>query len=87
MAISADPREDSAELVAEKGITVPLLSDPDLTAISAYGVAMDGDDIAIPAAFVVDLQGRITFGFVGESMADRPDGQRLLELAIQARAR
>jgi len=84
VAISADPRADSAELIQDDEISVPLLSDPELQVISAYGVAMKGEDIAVPAAFVISPQGNITFSYIGESMADRPDGERLLRLAGQA---
>jgi len=84
-AISADPQEDSAELIADKEITVPLLSDPELAVISAYGVAMEGQDIAVPATFIVRADGTISWSYVGESMADRPDAERLLELASAAR--
>ena len=85
MAISADPPEDSAEFIAEDEITVPLLSDPGLVAISAYGVAMDGNDIAVPAVFVVKQDRTIVWSYVGENMADRPDSAGLLEAAKRAR--
>ncbi len=87
VAISADSRDESTEFIQDSGITVPLLSDPQLKVITAYGVAMDGNDIAVPASFVIDPQGAITFSFIGESMADRPDSNRLLKLAAEARGR
>jgi peroxiredoxin len=59
-------------------LTFPLLSDPDLKTAIAYGVAMEGRDIAIPAIFVVNGAGEITFRYVGESPADRPDAEDLL---------
>lgn len=85
MAISADSREDSASFAADDGITVPLLSDPELRVISAYGVAMDGDDIAVPASFIIRPDGTIYWSYVGETMADRPDAAELLKLAEKAR--
>lgn len=85
MAISADEPEDSAEFVAEEAITVRLLSDPDLKVISAYGVAMDGNDIAVPATFILRSDGTIFWSHVGETMADRPDSEGLLALAEKAR--
>lgn len=84
VAISADPQDESAGFIADSGVTIPLLSDPQLEAITAYGVAMKGEDIAVPAAFVISSQGTITFSYIGESMADRPDSSRLLQLAVAA---
>lgn len=50
----------------------PLLSDADVAVATAYGVAMKGHDIAIPAIFVV-LPGREVFWqYVGENPSDRP---------------
>ena len=84
VAVSADPQDESAGFIADSGITIPLLSDPRLEAISAYGVAMKGGDIAVPAAFVINQKGTITFSYIGESMADRPDSSKLLQLAAFA---
>ena len=78
--ISVDSHEDSVALAARKGITVPLLSDPDMTVISAYGVAMEGQDIAVPATFIVGPDGAIVWRYIGESMSDRPNAARILEL-------
>ena len=84
-AISADTREDSAEFVEEEGISVPLLADPELTAIKAYGVAMEGKDIAVPATFVVGQDKTIRWSYVGENMTDRPDEEEMLEIAKKAK--
>lgn len=85
VAISADGPEDSAAFAAEDGITVPLLSDPELRVISAYGVAMEGEDIAVPATFIIRPDGTIYWSHIGETMADRPDSAGLLDLASKAR--
>lgn len=76
---------ESAEWIAEDGIRVVLLSDPNLEVISAYGVAMDGEDIAVPATFVIRQDRTIHWSYVGESMADRPDAPELFEIARKAR--
>ena len=73
-------------MTATKGLTLPLLSDPEMKIISAYGVAMDGEDIAVPATFIIDQERRIRWKYVGENMTDRPDSRGLLELAVAARA-
>jgi len=83
VAISADTQADSTEFIAEKKICVPLLSDPDLKVISAYGVAMEGEDIAVPATFIIDGKGGIRWRYVGENMTDRPEGEALLDQAKQ----
>ena len=84
-AISADTKEDSAEFIEEKGIGVPLLSDPDLTAVKAYGVAMEGQDIAVPATFVIGQDKTIRWKYVGENMTDRPSEEEVLGLAKRAK--
>lgn len=81
LAISADLKEDSEEFIADKSITVPLLSDPNLVAISAYGVAMEGEDIAVPATFLIDGKGDIQWRHIGENMTDRPGEEALLDMA------
>ncbi|MCP4605347.1 MAG: peroxiredoxin family protein, partial [Proteobacteria bacterium] len=36
------------EFIEDKDIEVPLLSDPTLKVINAWGVAQEGEDIAVP---------------------------------------
>ena len=84
-AISADTREDSAEFIEEEAIAVPLLADPELTAISAYGVAMEGQEIAVPATFVVGQDKTIRWRYIGENMTDRPNEEEVLEIAKKAK--
>ena len=72
VAISVDGKDDSSALSQKLGLHYPLLSDPDMHVISAYGVAMKGRDIAVPSVFVVRKDGSIAYGRVGENVADRP---------------
>jgi len=60
---------------------VPLLADPGLAVAIAWGVAMDGRDIAVPATFLVGRDGVIRYRYVGESMTDRPTLEELIEKA------
>ena len=65
LAVSVDPPERSREIAAAYGISYRLLSDPALAAIDAYGVrhaggGMDGD-IARPATFILDREGRVVW--------------------------
>lgn len=84
VAISVDGAEDNREFRTRKGLTVPLLSDSDMAVISAYGLAMEGNDIAVPATFVIDGQQIIRWQHVGETQMDRPDADEVLKLAGEA---
>lgn len=77
-AISVDAREDSVTLAGKLNIHFPLLEDVGLKTALAYGVAMDGEDIAVPSVFVVSRDGKIVFRHVGESLSDRPTPDDLL---------
>lgn len=83
--ISADAPEDSRELARKLDVKFPLLSDPQLKVISAYGVAMQGEDIAVPSVFLVRDDGRVVWQKVGDTMADRPTAEGLLEILDQTR--
>lgn len=87
MAISVDPREDSTALKARLGLHFPLLSDADLAVAKAYGVAMEGRDIAVPAVFVVRPDRAIAWKKVGEDMSDRPSAADVVAHARDASAR
>jgi peroxiredoxin len=86
-AISVDERSDSEALARSLLIGYPLLRDDGLRIATAYGVAMQGRDIAIPAVFVVLPSGVIFWKKVGESMLERPRTGQILEEVDRARAR
>lgn len=67
-----DAREDSVTLASKLNLRFPLLEDVGLKTALLYGVAMDGEDIAVPAVFIVSRDGKIVFRRVGESIGDRP---------------
>ncbi|MCP4679403.1 MAG: peroxiredoxin family protein [Deltaproteobacteria bacterium] len=83
-AISADTKEDSREFIEDKGITVPLLSDPALKVIGDYGVAMKGEDIAVPSVFIITKDKKIQWQYVGENMTDRPSEEEILNWALKS---
>lgn len=85
MAISVDAVEESVTLANKLSISFPLLRDEDLKVALAYGVAMKGDEIAVPAVFVINRSKRITYQHVGESVMDRPSASTLLEKAKEAK--
>ena len=65
-AISVDPPDASARLARELELGYPLLSDADLHVAIDYGVAMQGEDIAVPAVFIVLPDRRVFWKHVGE---------------------
>jgi peroxiredoxin len=81
VAISVDSPADSLALAQKLSIGFALLSDPDLSVITAWGVAMDGKDIAVPATFIVRADGKIEYAYIGETQADRPAPADILKLA------
>ncbi len=83
VAISVDTLEESVGLAGKLGITYPLLADPGLKAALAFGVAMDGDDIAVPSVFVIGKDKKVKFAYVGESVTDRPSPDTILEAATK----
>lgn len=78
--ISADPPEESRRLVAAYRLAFPLLSDPKVATASAYGVAMQQRDIAVPALFVIDQRGAVHWRHVAKTMADRPHSATLIDI-------
>lgn len=79
MAISVDEKEDSVAFASKLSISFPLLHDAGLKTALAYGVAMQGDEIAVPSVFIVNGSKRIVFRQVGESIVDRPSASSLLD--------
>ncbi len=84
-AISVDAAADSQKLTQRLSLTFPLLSDPDMRVIKAYGVAMKGQDIAVPATFIIRRDRQIAWRHVGETQADRPSAAALLTKARSLR--
>jgi peroxiredoxin len=73
-------------LAGKLGIGFPLLADPGLKTALAYGVAMKGEDIAVPSIFIVGKDHRIHFKHVGESISDRPSPDAILDAVDRIRA-
>lgn len=65
----------------------PLLSDADVAVATAYGVAMKGSDIAIPATLLVMPSREVYWKYVGENPSDRPPEDVLFEQLALALAR
>lgn len=54
----------------------PLLLDVDLAAVDRLGIR---EDLAKPATYILDKQGRLRFAYVGQSISDRPSLAALLQ--------
>jgi peroxiredoxin len=65
-------------MAAELGLHFRLVRDADLRVAIAYGVAMQGRDIAVPAVFVVRADRVIAWKQVGEDMTDRASPRDIL---------
>lgn len=53
----------------------PVVLDVELMAVDALGIR---DDLSKPATYIFDPQGQLQFGYVGQSISDRPSVQALL---------
>lgn len=71
MAISAR-EEDIVKMRQKSGASFALLADPTLEVIESWGVADAENQIAYPATFVVDTEGKIRYVHIGEDKKDRP---------------
>ncbi len=81
IAISADAAHDTATFGKKEGIVIPLLSDPELKVIGAYGLIHKDNDISLPATVIIDQTGNIRWQYVGKTMMDRADAMTLLKVA------
>jgi peroxiredoxin len=75
--VVVDPPETNAQLARDAGLEYPILSDPDLRTIDAYGLrhaggGPDGHDIAHPATVLVDGSGVVRWTSVTWNVRVRP---------------
>ena len=78
VAISVDSVDKSKDLAKDLGLAFPLLSDPDLKVIRAYGVADESNGIAWPAEVLVDPGGAIRWRATARSVSQRPSASDVL---------
>lgn len=76
--ISVDAVAKSKDLAQGLGLSFPLLSDPDLGVIRAYGVADESNEIAWPSEFIVDRDGTIRWRATAQSVGTRPSAADVL---------
>ncbi len=80
-----DRPETNAALVREAGIDYPILADPDLKAIDAYGLRHVGagpenNDIAHPASVLIGPDGVVRWGLVTDNFRRRPPAATVLAM-------
>lgn len=61
---------------AKKEVPFPLVLDLEMKAVDALGIRKD---LSKPATYILDADGRLQFAYVGNTLADRPSVQALLE--------
>jgi peroxiredoxin len=74
--IVVDPVETNAQLARDADLDFPVLSDPDLHTIDAYGLrhpsGHDGRDIALSASVLLDANGIVRWTHVTRNFRVRP---------------
>jgi peroxiredoxin Q/BCP len=83
VAVSGDDVEAARELAEEYGIEFSLLADPELAMIDAFGLRHEdggiGGDVARPATFILDREGRIVWRRLTDNWRIRPRPAELVE--------
>lgn len=92
VAVSVDPISKTSTAAERLGLRFPLLSDTERTAIRAYGLVHagggpGGEDVALPAQFLIGRDGRILWRRLAGRIQDRPDPRAVLEHIRAAGAR
>lgn len=62
--------------IPNDSIPYPILVDFDLTSVDRLGLRAE---LAKPATYIIDRSGRVRFAYVGQSIADRPSVDAILE--------
>jgi peroxiredoxin len=82
LAIVVDSVEQNAEVVRDVGLGYRILSDPDLTAIDAYGLRHEHEagqpPIAHPASFLIDANGVVRWRDLTDNYRLRPRPETIL---------
>jgi peroxiredoxin len=80
--VVVDPVATNAEVVRTAGLSFPILSDPDLQAVTAYGLrhagGHDGQDIALSASVLLDRDGIVRWVHVTPNLRVRPTADEVL---------
>lgn len=79
----ADDRQTNAELARQAKLDYPILADPELHAVDAYGLrhpggGPDGKDIAHSASVLIDGAGIVRWTMVTDNVRVRPTATDVL---------
>ena len=81
----AQSREAVRRYVEDTGLPFDILIDERRDMMRAYGVwhriGIDAWNIARPAVFLIDTDGRITYSFVGDNQREYPSQEAILAAA------
>ncbi len=88
LAISVDPPKKSLAVVQKQHLGFSILSDRDCKVIRDYGILHEGGgphggDIAVPAMFLIDRDGKLVWFHKAKRITDRALPREVLE-AIRA---
>ena len=88
LAIAVDPPRRARRVVETSRLAFPILCDTEREAIRKYGVVHKGggprnSDIALPAHFLIDTDGRIAWQHIARRNQDRPAPRDVLEHLAQ----
>ena len=85
MGVLAQNRDAVRRYVEETGLPFDILIDERRDMARAYGVwhrlGIDAWNIARPAVFLVELDGRISYSFVGDNQREYPSQDEILAAA------
>ncbi len=81
--IAGDPPATNAALARDAGLEFPILADPDLHVIDAYGLrhaggGPDGRDISHSASVLIDRDGIVRWVYVTQNLRVRPPADAVL---------
>jgi peroxiredoxin len=84
IAIAPDGPEEAAEVASDLGLAFPVVSDQGLTLTKKFGIvfqAPEGDPLPVPAVYLVDAEGTVTFHYVHPDYTLRLHPELLLAAA------
>jgi peroxiredoxin len=81
VAISVDPVDVSRDWARRSGYTFTFLSDPKLETIRRYDVAVEDEEIARPAEFLLDSNGIVRWRNLTDDYYVRARPEQVLEAA------
>jgi len=80
LAVSVEGRDIGQRVSDLLDLQYPVLSDADHQVTDQYGVYnLLGDSLATPSVFLIDLDGIVSWEYVGQDTGDRPSNAMILE--------